>query len=130
MITTRLAFLLTITALVAAQAQAQKGPQPPADDIRCLIVAMQFAGSTDTDQKTGGNILAMYYMGRLDKYPASAIEDAITQQLPDLNPELFKTEAGRCGKALMEKGQILTLIGANLAQRAQLRQTPSNAPAK
>jgi hypothetical protein len=113
------------TALIASQARAQKTPAPPADDIRCLIVAMQFAASTEADQKTGGDILAMYYMGRLEKYSASVIEDAITKQLPSLNAELFKTEAARCGKALMEKGQILTLIGTNLTQRAKQQQTPA-----
>jgi hypothetical protein len=116
---------LFTAALIAPQAQAQKTPAPPAEDIRCLIVAMQFAASTEANQKTGGNVLAMYYMGRLDKYSAPIIEDAIIKELPTLNAELFKTEAARCGKALMEKGQILTLIGTNLTQRAKQQQTPA-----
>lgn len=99
------------------------------EDVRCLIVAMQFAASTEPDQKAGGNVLAMYYMGRLDKYPAQEIEDAIIKQLSAFNAELFKTEAARCGKALMDKGQVLTLIGTYLTQRAQQEQAPSNAPA-
>ena len=91
---------------------------------------MQFASSSETEQKTGGNVLAMYYMGRLDRYPAQAVEEAIIKELPALNPEIFKSEAARCGKALMEKGQILTLIGTNLSQRAQQQQTPSKSPEK
>jgi hypothetical protein len=130
MITTRLAVLLTIAALNAAPVQAQKAQAPSAEDIRCLIVAMQFAASTEADQKTGGNVLAMYYMGRLDKFPAKSIEDAVINELPALNAEIFQSEAARCGKALMEKGQILTLIGTNLAQRVKLRQTPSGTPEK
>jgi hypothetical protein len=130
MTTPRLALLIALTSLIAAQARAQKAPTPPSEDIRCLIVAMQFAASNEADQKTGANVLAMYYMGRLDNYPARAIEDAITKELPALNTELFKSDAVRCGKALMEKGQILTLIGTNLNQRAKLQQAPSSAPAK
>ena len=130
MIATRLAVLLSSAALNAAPVQAQKAQAPPAEDIRCLIVAMQFAASTVADQKTGGNVLAMYYMGRLDRFPAKSIEDCVITELPGLNAEIFKSEAARCGKALMEKGQILTLIGTNLAQRMQLRQTPSSAPEK
>ena len=122
MTTARLILFLVLTNLIAVQARAQKSPVPPADDIRCLIVAMQFASSTETEQKAGGNVLAMYYMGRLDSYPARAIEDAITKVLPSLNAELFKSEASRCGKALMEKGQILTLIGTYLTERAQQQQ--------
>ena len=125
MIKTRIALLLTVTVLVAVQAYAQKTTAPPAEDIRCLIVAMQFAASTETEQKNGGNVLAMYYIGRLDGYPARVIEDAIVKEIPSLNAELFKAEAGRCGKALMEKGQILSLIGANLTQRAQQQQAPT-----
>jgi hypothetical protein len=125
MITTRLALLFSTTVLLAAQAHAQKTPAPPAEDIRCLIVAMQFAASTETEQKNGGNVLAMYYMGRLDNYPARAIEDSIVKELAALNGDLFKTEAGRCGKALMEKGQILSLIGTNLTQRSQQQQAPA-----
>src|ERR1700749_4693838 len=107
MTTARLTLLLSLilTVLAAAQARAEKAPPP--DDVRCLIVAMQFASSTESEQKAGGNVLAMYYMGRLDSYPARAIEDAITKEFPRLNAELFKSEASRCGKALMEKGQIL-----------------------
>jgi hypothetical protein len=127
---TQLALSVTITALMAAQARAQKAPAPPAEDIRCLIVGLQFAASTEADQKTGGNTLAMYYMGRLDKYPAPAIEDAITKELPAWTIELFKSEAARCGKALMEKGQVLTLIGTSLTQRAQRQQAKPDAPAK
>lgn len=123
----RLALLLSLSALLSQQVLAQKPTAPPADDIRCLIVAMQFISSTDADQRNGGNVLAMYYMGRLDKYPASAVEEAIIKELPTLNADLFKTEAGRCGKALMEKGQILSLIGTNLTQRAQ-QQAPAKSP--
>jgi hypothetical protein len=130
MITPRLVLFLFLTTVLAAYAQAQKTPAPSPDDIRCLIVAMQFAASTEADQKAGGNVLAMYYMGRLDKYPAQEMEDAIIKQLPAFNADFFKTEAGRCGKALMEKGQVLTLIGTYLTQRAQQQQTPANPPTK
>jgi hypothetical protein len=127
MLKTRPALLLTLGALASQPVLAQKPSVPPADDIRCLMVAMQFISSTDADQRNGGNVLAMYYMGRLDAYPASAIENAITKDLPNLNADLFKTEANRCGKALMEKGQILSLIGTNLTQRAKL-QAPAKSP--
>jgi hypothetical protein len=91
---------------------------------------MQISISTDTNQRTGGNMLAMYYVGRLDKYPSKVIEDAIFKEMPAMTPDIFKTEAGRCGKILMEKGQVLTQIGTSITQRAQeLQQKQSPAPA-
>jgi hypothetical protein len=120
-----------LNVLLLGQANAQTpGQLPPPEDIRCVIVAMQISVSADTNQRTGGNMLAMYYVGRLDKYPARAIEDAIFKEMPAMTPDFFKTEAGRCGKILMEKGQVLTQIGNSITQRAQeLQQKQSPAPA-
>jgi hypothetical protein len=120
-----------LSVLLLGQANAQTpGKLPPPEDIRCVIVAMQISVTTDTNQRTGGNMLAMYYVGRLDKYPAKVIEDAIFKELPAMTPDLFKTEAGRCGKILMEKGQVLTQIGNSISQRAkELQQRQSPAPA-
>jgi hypothetical protein len=124
--------LIGFMSLAPAAAYAEDTP-PPAD-IRCVIVAMQISISEDAAQRTGGNMLAMYYVGRLDHYPAKAIEDAIFKELPAMSPDLFKTEAGRCGRILMEKGQELTQIGTGITNRAkdlQQKQSPapSNAPA-
>jgi hypothetical protein len=112
-----------INMLLLGQANAQTpGTLPPPEDIRCVIVAMQLSITTDTNQRTGGNMLAMY--------PAKVIEEAIFKELPAMTPDLFKTEAGRCGRILMEKGQVLTQIGNSVTQRAQeLQQKQSPAPA-
>jgi hypothetical protein len=111
---------LSATLLLTGQAIAQT-PQkiPSPDDIRCLIIAMQLSVSNDPAQRTGGNMLAMYYVGRLDQYPEKVLEDAVFKELPAMTQELFKYEAGRCGGILMEKGQVLTQIGKNITQRAQ-----------
>ena len=119
---TLLSFMLPIPAAYAEDS-------PPPADVRCVIVAMQISISNDTNQRTGGNMLAMYYVGRLDKYPAKAIEDAIFKELPALTPDLFKSEANRCGKSLMEKGEVLTQIGNSITNRAkELQQKQSPAP--
>jgi hypothetical protein len=75
---------LTGLTYIAAQARAQTPEKlPPPEDIRCVIVAMQISISTDAAQRAGGNMLAMYYVGRLDQYPAKAIEDAIFNETRD-----------------------------------------------
>jgi hypothetical protein len=127
--------LFAICLLQVRQANAQTPEKlPPPADIRCVIVAMQISISTDAAQKAGGNMLAMYYVGRLDQYPGKAIEDAIFKELPAMTPDFFKSEADRCGRILMEKGQVLTQIGNSITQRAQKLQkkqspAPTTAPA-
>ena len=80
---------------------------------------MQLSVSNDPAQRTAGNMLAMYYVGRLDQYAEKVLEDADFEELPAMTQELFKFEADRCGGMLMEKGQVLTQIGKNVTQRAQ-----------
>jgi hypothetical protein len=119
----RAAFLVAVATMLlvtAGQAKAQTPARlPPPEDIRCVIVAMQLSVSNDPAQRTAGNMLAMYYVGRLDQYSEKVLEDAVFKELPAMTPELFKFEAGRCGGILIEKGQVLTQIGKNITQRAQ-----------
>jgi hypothetical protein len=122
--------MLTLLGLMLLIPVAHAENLPPPADIRCVIVAMQISISNDTNQRTGGNMLAMYYVGRLDQYPAKAIEDAIFKELPAMTPELFKSEADRCGRILMEKSQVLAQIGNSITSRAkELQQKQSPAPA-
>jgi len=87
-------------------------------------VAKRYAGSAPQLQGWGGkepaaNTLAMYYMGRLDSFsfPREQSKRPLSKSYPVLKTRSFsRLEAGRCGKALMDKGQILTLIGTNLTQ--------------
>ena len=120
--------MLILLSLMSPIPAAYAEDSPPAADIRCVIVAMQISISNDTNQRTGGNMLAMYYVGRLDKYPAKAIEDGIFKELPAMTPDLFKSEADRCGRSLMEKGEVLTQIGNSITNRAkelQQKQSPA-----
>jgi hypothetical protein len=118
--------LLSLVSLSSAAYAVE--PTPPPEDIRCVIVAMQISISDDPAQRTGGNMLAMYYVGRLNQYPAKALEDAIFKQLPGITPDSFKSEADRCGRILMEKGQVLTQIGNSITRRAKELQQKQSAP--
>jgi hypothetical protein len=118
---------LFILVLLSSAAYAVE-PAPPPEDIRCVIVAMQISISDDPAQRTGGNMLAMYYVGRLNQYPAKALEDAIFKELPRITPDFFKSEADRCGRILMGKSQVLAQIGNSITRRAQELQQKQSAP--
>jgi hypothetical protein len=119
-------WLTALLALAAASTACGQGAPPPAD-IRCLIVGMQLSTATDTNQRTGGNMLTIYYFGRLEHYSAKVLEDAIFKESLLIKPAEFESEAGRCGRALMEKGQEITQIGSNLSRRGQERQQKQSA---
>jgi hypothetical protein len=96
-------------------------------DIRCLLVGSQMTKSIDTNQKTFGTIIVMFYLGRLDNnFQESNLEKLIENEASKLSVEEIKIEADRCRKTLVAKGQLLQRIGNNLAFRDQLQKsTPS-----
>jgi hypothetical protein len=118
------AIVLIFGTVSGASAQAV----PPPADIRCLIVGMQLSSAADTNQRTGGNMLTMYYSGRLEHYSAKVLEDAIFKESLIIKAAEFESEAARCGRSLMEKGQQITQIAGNLSRRAQERQQKQAAP--
>jgi hypothetical protein len=123
----RLCTLLIFTALFPT-AHADEAP-PPAD-IRCLMVGMRLSSFSDAAQRTGGNMLAIYYFGRLEKFSAQQLEDAILKESLTIRSEDFQAESSRCGKILMEKGQVITKIGDDLVRRGkELAEKPAAPPA-
>jgi hypothetical protein len=112
---------LLIAVAMASVVHAEATAPPPAD-IRCLMVGMQLSTATDTNQRTGANMLTIYYFGRLEHYSAKVLEDALFTEYVALKPTDFQSEAERCGKSLMEKGQAITKIGENLVHRGQAMQ--------
>jgi len=122
----RLCTLLILTGLFPT-AHADEAP-PPAD-IRCLMVGMRLSTFSDAAQRTGGNMLAIYYFGRLEKFSAQQLEDAILKESLTIKPEDFQAESSRCGRILMEKGQVITKIGDDLVRRGKVAEKPSAPPA-
>ena len=83
--------------------------------------------------ETGGNMLAIYYYGRLEKFSAKQLEDAILKESLSVKPEDFLADSSRCGKILMEKGHAISQISDDLVRRGQESQqkkpaAPSVAP--
>lgn len=110
---------------------------PSSVDVRCLIVGSRLSTSTDANQRNAGNMLAIYFMGRLEQFSPKEIEDAMFNEALAMSPTDFQSDTARCGKILVEKGQEMTQIGNNLVHRGQEMkdkqaagaQTPAAAPA-
>jgi hypothetical protein len=122
--------LFTLAALSASLSTAYALDAPPSDVIRCLIVGSRLATAADAKQRIAGPMLAIYSMARLEEFSAKEIEDAMFNESYAMTPTDFQSEAGRCGKILVEKGQEMTQIGNNLVRRGQeMKDKPTTPPA-
>jgi|ERR1700722_9507733 len=89
-------------------------------DVRCLLVGIQMSRSLDATQRASGTMVVMFYVGRLDRVVLGPkLEDLIANEASHMSSAEFITEATRCGKSLVEKGQLLQRIGDHLAVRGK-----------
>jgi hypothetical protein len=99
-------------------------------DLRCVAVGFRMAQMTNPQVKSSGQLLTIYYIGRLDGHSAALdLEGSIIEQVIKMDEATFRTEATRCGNILTAKGQQLTRISEELTKRSQQLQQGS-APSK
>ena len=79
-------------------------------------------------------MLALFYFGRLDRFPPKAIGDAIAKEAMTWKPADSQSEADRCGKELIDKAEIMNEAGKNLIHRGmgldKEGDSPTDAPAR
>jgi len=98
-------------------------------DVRCLLVGSQMSRSLDTTQQSFGTIAIMYFLGRLDRIlQTSDLEALIASEASAMSAAELRTEAIRCGKIIVEKGQLLQRIGNNLVFRDQRQSEKKSTP--
>jgi hypothetical protein len=87
--------------------------------------------SLDPTQQTSGTMVVMYYLGRVDRpVPGPNLEGLIVNAASQMSTAELQTEAARCGKSLIEKGQLLQRIGNNLTLRSQKQENKKPAPSQ
>jgi hypothetical protein len=102
---------------------------PSLADIHCLMVGSRLSASADATQRGAGQMLAIYSMARLDQFSPQEIEDAIFKESLTVTAADFQSDAARCGKILVEKGQEMTQIGTNLVRRGkEIKDKQTSAP--
>lgn len=112
------AILLTLAALFSINARAESNTTN--DDVRCLVVAMKMASSSDQTTRSASAVLAYYYFGRVDgASPGLDLGAAIIDELSKMTPEVLQSEARRCGTELSKRGAALTAIGQDLKKQGE-----------
>jgi hypothetical protein len=100
-------------------------------DVRCVVVGMQMSRSFDATQHASGTMVVMYYLGRLDRVvPGPNLEALIVNEASQMSTAGFQTEAARCGKLLIDKGQLLERIGNNPTLRSQKQENKKPNPSQ
>jgi hypothetical protein len=118
-------FILALSLFSLAHAQDTE----TAADVRCVVVGIQMSRSLDATQQTSGAMVVMYYLGRLDRaIPGPNLEELIANAASQMSTVEFQTDAARCGKLLIEKGQLLQRIGSKLTLRSQKQEGKKPGP--
>jgi hypothetical protein len=121
---------LFLLAAIGSFSPAHAEDAPSSADIRCLMIGMRMSAVADANQRMGGNMLAIYYFGRLEKFSQKQLEDAILKESLSVKPEDFLADSSRCGKILMEKGHAITQISDDLVRHGQeMQQKKADPPA-
>jgi hypothetical protein len=98
-----------------------------ASDARCLLIGIQMSRSSDATEQASGTLVAMYYLGRVDRVVLERnLEAVIANTVSQMVASEFHKEATKCGKSLVEKGKLLQRIGGNLTFQAPSRDKSPN----
>jgi hypothetical protein len=114
-----IAFALIVSVLQLAPAVAGDELLMTAD-IRCVVTGMQIAGTGDSPQQARGIYMTLYYLGRVDgREKKLNTEELIVAQANSMTTADYASETKRCEAGLAEKGQQITQIGRDLAERGK-----------
>jgi hypothetical protein len=124
-------WLIWVLAALLAPSLADAAPDTEtAADVRCIAVGFKMAQLDNPQIKSAGQLLAIYYLGRLDGHDSAVnLEDLIIDQISKMDEAAFRAAATQCGTSLTAKGQQLTRIGEDMVKRGQQLQQ-SSAPSK
>ena len=97
------------------------------NDVRCLVVALQMAGSEAPAVRAAGLTASFYWMGRVDaSIPPDALEDRMIAEAANLRGSALEAEAQRCSGELMTRGQAMTDIGKDMQRRGREMELQEN----
>lgn len=89
-------------------------------DAQCMIVGAQLSASKDAQQRVPGQMILMYYLGRIDgRSPKADLRTLIKNQTQKMTEVDFKSAASRCGKEFSARGDAVVEIGKSLGKPAK-----------
>ncbi len=110
--------LLGVSLHRAAYAEDMQNTKEITDDVRCIVVGLQAAQTTDPARQQSAAMVAMYFLGRLDAIaPQAHLEELMMSESASMHePAVLQAEATRCGKTLVDKSTMMRRVGNQLMQ--------------
>jgi hypothetical protein len=106
---------LLLTASAVASCPVWSQDADTLADIRCVAVGVRSAEKPDSQQKSTGTLLVLYYIGRLDgRNPTLDVEKLLSEQIGKMTDADYAAEGIRCSRDLTKKGAQITRIGEDM----------------
>ncbi len=111
------ALVVLVLTTLSAIARANAADTETISDIKCVVVGTRLSESSDQRQKTSGQMLLIYYLGRIQgRTPKADLEALIRSEAKKMTPSAFSEAARRCGTELSVQGAAISKIGQSLSQ--------------
>jgi hypothetical protein len=109
-----------VLAMLATLARADTATTQTNADAQCMVVGAQLSASSDPQEKVPGQMILMYYLGRIDgRSPNTDLRTLIKDETKSMTASDFKKAATRCGKEFSTRGEEIVQIGKSLGKPAK-----------
>lgn len=100
---------------LATIARADPAATQTVADAQCMVVGARLSASTDPQQKVPGQMILMYYLGRIDgRSPSADLKALIKTETRKMTPSDLQSAATRCGRQFAARGEEVVQIGKSL----------------
>lgn len=107
---------LSICALPPA-AKADSANTQTVADAQCMVIGAHLSASSDPQQRVPGQMILMYYLGRIDgRSPHTDLTGLIQSQTQRMSESDLKAAANRCGKEFSARGEDIVRLGNSLGK--------------
>jgi hypothetical protein len=104
---------------LSAVARADPANTQTVADAQCMVVGARLSASSDPQQRRPGQMILMYYLGRIDgRSPNTDLKTLIKTETQKMTKSELETAASRCGKEFSARGEEIVRIGKSLSKPA------------
>lgn len=101
--------------MLAPLAGANPADMQTVADAQCMVIGARLSASTDPQQKVPGQMILMYYLGRIDgRSPNADLKTLIGTETRKMTATDVQNAASRCGKQFAARGEAIVRIGKSL----------------
>jgi len=101
--------------MLATVANADPVSSRTTADAQCMVIGARLSASSDPQEKVPGQMILMYYLGRIDgRSPRVDLKSLLQNETHSMKEADLKSAAARCGKEFAARGEDIIRIGNTL----------------